>query len=720
MRCNQTRCVFTAVVLATMSATPFAQEASVADQESPAASQATRAGTSGSGFEEVYVTARRVEQRLMDVPLSVTAITAEEIQSRQITSPTDIGRLSPNVNLSGETAGSSTLRVYIRGGGITDGGFILSEPEVALYTNDIYNARLQGALVDFAEIERIEVLRGPQGVLYGRNSSAGAVNIITKVPTREFSGSVQLGFGNWDERRLKGYVSVPLDDNGDWAFSVNGMVRERDGGRQVNPTLGEKVGESEFQGGIADLVYRGDRLDARASVFLMNTDGDGQFAINTIVDNGEIVPISGSYRTTLSPVRSTTETKQYGGALHLSMDYAGGTFKSISGYSKLDDLWLTDFSGGVPGNLLGGDPATMLALFVRESDADHRQFSQEFQAAGGLLDGRLNYIAGLYYFNEKGDQVLSNVIFFAPSTTVYGAETDAYAAYSEFTFDATDKLEFIVGGRYTKEDKSLDASVGVNPAISDDSFSRFTPKLGVSYKLKDDVLLYASYTEGFKAGGYNGLASTATQLATPFGPQVTKAYEIGAKADLGRNFRGGLIGFVNRIDDRQQTVNLLDGGFLIENYDVEIAGIEIEFAWRPISGLQIWGNGALNRGEYLTTDSNIASLIDNDPPSLPDYEFTFGVDYSRPVAGGELRLGSDFNQRDEYFATPDNAAIAHVKSLEFLNAYVAYERGRWDFQVAGKNLLQEEGWFTGFGFSVINPRFMTEPRTILATARYRF
>src|SRR5690606_18450761 len=142
---------------------------------------------------------------------------------------------------------------------------------------------------------------------YGRNSSAGAVNIITKVPTREFSGSVQLGFGNWDERRLKGYVSVPLDDNGDWAFSVNGMVRERDGGRQVNPTLGEKVGESEFQGGIADLVYRGDRLDARASVFLMNTDGDGQFAINTIVDNGEIVPISGSYRTTLSPVRSTTE-----------------------------------------------------------------------------------------------------------------------------------------------------------------------------------------------------------------------------------------------------------------------------------------------------------------------------------------------------------------------------------------------------------------------------
>jgi len=703
-----------------MTTTPFAQESSVAEQESPAVNQATRADVADSGFDEVFVTARRVEQRLMDVPLSVTAITAEEIQSRQITSPADISRLAPNVNLSGETGGSSTLRAFIRGGGITDGGFILSEAEVALYTNDVYNARLQGALVDFAEIERIEVLRGPQGVLYGRNSSAGAVNIITKAPTRDFTGSVQVGFGNWDERRLKGYVSIPLDENGDWAFSVNGMARERDGGRQTNPTLGKEVGESEFQGGIADLVYRGDRLDARASVFFMNTDSDGQFAINTIVDNGEIVPISGSYRTTLSPLQSATDTRQYGGTLHLSLDYAGGTFKSISGYSKLEDRWLIDFSGGVPGNLLGGDPNTMLALFARESDADHWQFSQELQAAGGLLDGRLNYIAGLYYFHEQGDQTLDNVIFFAPSTTIFGAETDAYAAYSEFTFNATNKLEFVVGGRYTKEDKSLDSSVGATPAISDDSFSKFTPKFGVSYKPKDDVLLYASYTEGFKAGGYSGLASTANQLATAFRPQVTKAYEVGAKADLGRTFRAGLIGFVNRIDDRQQTVNLLDGGFLIENYDVEIAGIELEFAWRPISGLQIWGNGALNRGEYLTTDSSIASLIDNDPPSLPDYEFTVGVDYSRQLGNGELRLGGDFNQRDEYFATPDNAAIAYVKGLEYLNAYVGYERGQWDFQVAGKNLLQEEGWFTGFGFSVINPRFMTEPRTILATARYRF
>jgi len=706
--------------MAGVPAQAIAPEAEDQEAEGAVASQADAAATD-DGFEEVVVTAQRVEQRLLDVPVSVTAITSEEIQTRQILAPVDIGRLSPNVKLSGETGGTSTLRAYIRGGGITDGGFILSESEVALYTNDVYNARLQGALVDFAEIERIEVLRGPQGVLYGRNASAGAINIITKAPAREFTGSVEAGIGTWWERRLKGYVSVPLDEAGDWAISAAGMVRARDGGYQYNETLDKKVGEQDFHGGQVDLIYRGNGFEARGNLFYMNSESDGQWAVNTVVrDDGKIVPASGSYRRVGSPYESFTATKQKGGSLHLSVDYAGGTLKSITGYSELDDKWGLDFSGGVPGDWIGEDPDEVFALFTRTSDAEQSQFSQELQAAGGLFDGFLDYVVGLYYFHEKGEQLLDSSVFFAPATTVFNAKTDAYAAYGQFTLNLSDRFQLIAGGRYTKEDKELDGSVAGTPAVAEDSFKRFSPKFGVNYKPNKDILLYASYSEGFKAGGYSGLASTAEQLATPFKPQVTKAYEAGVKADLGRRLRGSLTGFLNKIQDRQQTVNLNDGGFLIENYDVEISGIELEFAWRPVRGLQIWGNGALNWGKYLSTDSSIGSLLENDPPSLPDYEFTIGADYSVPLGDGELKFGGDFNQRDNHFSTADNVPIGWVKKMDSLNAYVSYRTGPWNFQVAGKNLLQQQGWITGFGFSVINPRFMSEPRTVLATARYSF
>lgn len=691
-----------------------------------ALAQSTAPAEQEQGFEDIIVTAQRTDQKLQDVPVSVTAITAEQIETRQILAPTDIARLVPNVKLDAVSGGSAGLKAYIRGGGVTDGGYIMSESEVALYINDIYNARAQGALVDFAEIERIEVVRGPQGVLYGRNASAGAINIITKTPSREFTGTVQAGYGTWNERRIKGYISVPLDESGDWAFSLNGMVRARDGGRQYNATLQKKVGEEDFHGGQFDLAYNGDKIKARLNLFYLNTETDGQWAVNMIPDGqGDLVPLSGSYRTVLSPHESYTKAKQYGGSLRLTFEYPGGALTSTSGYSELKDSWFQDFSGGVYPSMIANPTVidrtqTPIALFDRESISRQWQFSQELQLAGELFDGVVEYVGGLYYFHEEGNQQMDSVTFFAPSSTLFRAQTDAFAGYGQLSFNVTEALQIQVGGRYTQEDKRLNASVTGVPAISQDRWNKFTPKFGVNYKVTPGVMLFATYSEGFKSGGYNGLASTASQLATPFQPQITKAYEGGIKADIGRTLRVNLAAFLNKIQDRQQTVNLGNGGFLIENYDVEIKGVELELAWRPVKGLQIWGNGALNDGKYTSSDALIPSLITNLPPSLPDYEFTVGADYSFDLAGGEASFGADFNKRDKFFSTPDNALIGAVKGMEFLNAYVGYKTGPWAFQIAGKNLLQEIGWQTGFGFSVINPRIMSEPRRILGTVRYNF
>ncbi|KMS56470.1 TonB-denpendent receptor [Novosphingobium barchaimii LL02] len=674
-----------------------------------------------SGFGDIVVSAQRIEQRLQDVPISVTAITAAEIETRQVLAPTDIGRLAPNVNLTAVTGGSAGLTAYIRGGGVTDGGYIMSEPEVALYVNDVYNARMQAALLDFAEIERIEVLRGPQGVLYGRNAAAGAINIITKQPADTLTGNVQVGYGTWNERRVKGYLSVPISKDGKWAFSLNGIVRARDGGRQYNATLDRKVGKEDFQGGQFDLAYKGDAVKARLNLFYVHLKSDGQWASNTVTnDEGKIVPLSGSYRTVLSPFPSYTTVTQKGGSLRLSADYPGGTITSITAYSRLKDSWGEDFSGGVYPSMIGSTGDTPLALFVRESKSKSWQVSQETQVAGALADDLVNYVAGLYFFHEQGDQDMTSTIFFAPSLTRFHAATDAWAGYGQLTFNVTDQLSLVAGGRYTLEDKSLDATLAGTPAVSRDHYKKFTPKFGINFKASPDVLLYGSYTVGFKSGGYNGLASTAAQLASAYRPETTKAWEAGVKADIGRTLRGSLAGFLNKITDRQETVNLNDGGFLVENYNVRIAGIEAELAWRPVTGLQIWGNGSVNWGKYLSTDSVVASVIDNDPPSLPKYQGTIGVDYSMPVGAGTAKIGADAAFRDQYFSTPDNLEVGHVKATQLFNASVGYDVGPWTFQVAGKNLANQTYWTTGFGFSVINPRVMANPRTVLGTVKYSF
>lgn len=683
-----------------------------------AQAQDAPADTSGETLGDIVVTAQRTEQRLQDVPVSVTAIGAEDIERKNIISALDLNRVAPNVQFDTGTGGTSSLKPFIRGGGITDGGYVLSESEVAIYVDDVYQARLAGGAIDMAVLDRIEVLRGPQGVLYGRNSSAGAVNFITKGPGADFNGFVEVGYGTWNERRAKGYISTPLDENGTWRLSANGLVRARDGGMQYNETLDKKVGANNFEGGQVDLAYVGDAVNARLTGFYNNAESDGQYAVNTVLnaDGTDRVPLSGSYRRVLSPVEGYSRAKQYGGRLHMSFEYPGGELRSITGYSRMSEGWLVDFSGGF--RATPTQPA--VAQFVREMTSKQWQFSQETQLAGSFGDA-VDYVAGVYYFHEQATQNALTNTFGAPGTLFYRPKTDSFAGYVQGTVHLTDALSVILAGRYTVDDKDLYGGFNgtfVNVNIVNE---KFTPKLGIDYKITPDVLAYASYSEGFKAGGYNGLANNLNELATPFRPQLTKAYEAGLKTTLlGNTLRLNVAGFWNDIQDRQQTVNAGDGSFLIENYDMRIRGIEGEVSWLVLPGLTIYGNGSLNDGKYTGVDSASATLINNVPPSLPDYQFTVGADYSVQAGPGTLGLGADFRKTDEYYSTPDNSLIGYVQPREILNGYVNYEYGPVTLLVSGKNLTNKVLPQTGFGFATVNPRFVIEPRTILGTIRYKF
>lgn len=680
-----------------------------------------------SMLEEVTVTAQRTAERLQDVPLSVTAFSAETMDRLQINSVLDLTRLTPNVKFDNVTGGTTGLKAYIRGGGITDGGTNTSESEVGVYVDDVYMARVSAAVVDFAEVERIEVMRGPQGVLYGRNTSAGAVNIITRGPTEDFQATAQVGYGTWNERRIKGFVSGPLSADGRWRASMNAMVRGRDGGRQENVTTGKDVGQEDFYGLQGDLAFVGDAFSARLTLSHTDTDSDGQYAVNNLVTgtgaNTVITPRTGSYYKVASPIPSLTKVKQTNATLRLSWEFDGGKVTSITGWSDLDDKWHEEFSGGVPGSLFG--QVGTIALFDRDSVTTQDQLSEELQVSGAALDGKLEYLGGLYYFTEDSTQTIRDVIFFTPSSVVFSPDTTSKAVFGQLTWNFNDQWSAIAGGRYTEDDKDLDAILsGTTLAPVSNQYSKFTPKVGVNYKVTPSILLFASYSEGFKSGGYNGLASTAVQVRTAFQPQYTDAYEVGMKADLlGNTLRVNLSAFQNKISNRQQTLTLANGTFVVENYNADLKGIEAEITWRATDALSLWTSLALNDGKYTAGGSSagaLGSIINNKLPVFPDYTATVGFDWSQSLGNGTLRFGGDYNVRDQYFSTADNSLIGKVEKQDFLSAYVGYDVGKWSFQLAGRNLLQQEGWQTGFGFAVVQPRFAIDPRTVLATARYTF
>lgn len=705
-------------------------QAAAAVPPAGASAPAAQTAKADDGLQTISVTAQRVKQRLQDVSAAISAFSSQAIEQLQIASLADVSRLVPNVKFDPMTGGTTSLKPYIRGGGVADGAMLTSESEVGIYVDDVYRARLSAGMMDFVELDRLEVMRGPQGVLYGRNSSAGAVNIITRAPGEAFDAKLELGLGNFGEKRVKGYLSSPISDDKRWRASLQGMVRSRDSNGQYNVTLKKDVGAEDFQGLQGDLAYDGGDLKARLSAFYLHTDGDGQWAVpNTVSADGKtITPSTGSYRLVASPTESLTNVLQTGTTLRVTKDLPGLRLTSITGFVKLKDHWIEDFSGGVSAALLGMGSGT-LALFNRESHTDHHQVSEELQAAGSFgANDRYSYVAGLYLFNEKGTQQVDSSIFFTPSSVTFNADTTSVALFGQLSAKIDERTTLIAGGRYTSDDKHIDGALGGSPFDQGSRYSRFTPKAGIDYKLDRDTLLYANYSEGFKAGGYNGLASTVAQISQPFLPQYTDAYEAGVKAELlDRRLRVNAALFHNKIRNRQQTLTVSSGTyagqFVVESYNAKLSGLELELAWKPMGGLSLWANGAFNSGKYTSCSTTIAvscSIIDNKLPVFPDYSVTLGIDHERPLGPGRLRVGADYSERDGYYATADNVTIGAIPKQRFLNGYVAYDVGNWTYQLAGKNLLQQEGWQTGFGFSLVQPRFAIPARTVLATARYQF
>jgi iron complex outermembrane recepter protein len=386
--------------------------------QTAAIAQQPGSGARGA-VEEIVVTTQRREASLQDVPVAVSAISEMTLQNRQVTESRDLARLVPSLKMSNNITSPTNLSPSLRGSLQQDASLVVAESPFGIYVDDVYVARLNGNNITLADIERIEVLRGPQGTLYGRNTLAGAIKYVSRTPDQDPWAIVSVGAGNWDQYRASGSVGGPLSEA--WAGSLAAQINHKDN-QFTNIVTGERTGKERNVATRGKLRYMGgDAFDAVLSMSYSDSKNDSlqlvprttpgvpgnctglpastrcQFTSNDLAGipgapfYGVATPTNPTHPPPNTPDPSA-QTKQTILSLNMAYDLGFATVRSITGYVKVEDFFSTDFSG--------------VGLIVGATEIDNDHWSQELQIQGLAFNDRMNYIAGAYYFRETGDQGL--------------------------------------------------------------------------------------------------------------------------------------------------------------------------------------------------------------------------------------------------------------------------------------------------------------------------
>jgi iron complex outermembrane receptor protein len=698
-------------------------------------------------LEEIVVTAERREASLQTVPVAITALSIDAIEKRQVKAAQDLERYTPSLKMRNNITSPTNLSPSLRGSLQQDASLVVAESPFGIYVDDVYLARLNGNNVQLADFERVEVLRGPQGTLYGRNTLAGAIKFITRQPGPDNAWlNAEVGYGRFDAYKASVSAGGPL--SGTVAGSVSLQTNGRNGFWN-NLGTRQRIGDDKNWAGRGKLRYTGsDAFDATVTLSYTDSDNDAlqlvpmttpAVAGNRQYRSRDLVPTFGFYTVNrplqprgAPPMENETrgETQQMIASLNMTYDFGDASLQSITGYVNTDDFFTTDFSG--IGRVMAGTTA----------DAD--QFSQELKFQGAAADDRLNYIAGVYYFHEDGEQAFSWRFITPASTSTIDITTKNVSAFGQADYLITDALKATAGIRYARDKKEFDESivalptilipqnpVALRPVSLRNTYKKWTPKFGLDYTVPtsgavDSMLLYASMARGFKSGGYSAIAIfNLSDARTPYGPETNWTYEAGTKIDLLDNrLRINANFFHARISDLtlNATVNNPDGttSFPVTNAGAAtIQGLEYEISAVPTDGLTLYANGALSSGKFRSLRPGSAAanaptafgIAKAETPQIPDLTITVGFDYGYDFAFGgrdaRFLLGADVYHTDQFVTASTNDFI--LDGYELVNAFVGLELdARWQARFLVKNLTDERIVMTGSrslgGFYAYAPR----------------
>lgn len=668
-----------------------------------------------SGIGEIVVTAQKRSENIQDVPIAISAVGSQFLESRGITSIDGLGSIAPNVKFERAPSNKTISQIAIRGS-VTINPAVTWEPAVGLYLNGVYIAKAQGSIFDVADLERVEILRGPQGTLYGRNALAGAVNLVPKMPSGELGFRGEATYGNFDQRRVR--ASLDLPSFGPFSLKLSGQIQQRDGFIKLTPNpfpqavaagpartgrtndLDGKSGmvqlrfKPEGSNFTADYMFDYSKFDQRPDYAqLVRVNRNGRF--EDIFDpnspgyafGGAFFPLNlyenADRQSTASldanPLYERSRT--YGHALTMALDLGAATIKSITAYRNLK--WQDSLD-------LDGSP---LPVALTQRDTDFYSWSQELQVSGRALNDRLNYVAGVFYYKEKAE-TLGPQSFFGGGASYqsdYGSNTEAFAAFAQLDYKFTDALTLTVGGRYTHERKDIrrffrinfDAANGIFAplvvanipygGVPDATFNKFNPAVTLAYAASQDINVYARFAQGFKSGGFNGETNDfraptaacptgAVELCNPYRPEEVNSYEMGLKT----RFADGRIifnvaAFWNEHKDIQLSVFTAGAGAssIVRNAaQARIRGLEFETVVRPIDALTINASLAFldpKYKRYIDAVNGVDTDVSGNRafPHTPKTTGSLGVDL-RVAEGdwGRFNVGGDFNYVSGYYTFP--------------------------------------------------------------------
>ena len=720
-----------AAALAALPATQLFAQTDPGSEDEANKSEVARLGT-------ITVTARKREESLQEVPIAVTAFSAQKLEDFNVDDLSDLDAQVPNLTIYAARGSSSTVTVYIRGVGQSDPLWGV-DPGVGIYLDDVYIARPQGALLDVFDVERIEVLRGPQGSLYGKNTIGGAIKYISTSLDDEFSGTASLTAGSYNQADAKLSMNVPLGESG-WVARFAGASLSRDGFGE-NVRTGQDVSDKEIVAARFTLGYVGnenfslrftaDMLDDASAVRGARMLSPNRFAPTSL-------PLPGRYdvRNGMPNVNDTT-MEGYG----LTMDFKlndDWSLKSITAQRESDTETNIDF------DTLPNIIADVKAFYSDE------QLSQEFQVnydAGGALTG----VMGLYWFKgEAGGKVLNNFFNAVFGNTNGTVDTDSVAVYGEGTWRFTDQWALTFGGRWTDEEKTVDifnqsftnATFTVPRATVSDledsvSFTNFSPKLSLDYQVTDDTLLYGLFSRGFKSGGFNIRANISAVPASglPFDDETVSTLEFGAKmAFLDQSWFVNAAVFRSDYKDIQLSIfTTVPGsnppvffGDFTNAGSGTAQGAEIEVFGQLSENWLVQGNLGWLDAEY---DTFVSRGIDVSATqkftNAPEFSGAVSLQYIQPLeSGGEVRSRVGYSYQSSVIPTTDLSPLIAQDGYGLFNASVIWQvNDQWKLALQGDNLTDKEYRTTGYNFGAafgIVTGFYGNPRTVSLTATYQW
>jgi iron complex outermembrane receptor protein len=685
---------------------------------------------SGSAaVEEMIVTSERREANLQEVPIAVTGLSETTLENRNVLNVENIGPNVPNLLTTKSSSSPANVRVFMRGLGQSESMMPTAEGTVGMYVDDAYVARTNGSNQKLLDIERVEVLRGPQGTLYGRNTISGAMKFITRKPTDEARLDASASGGAYSENDANTFDAkisgaTPVGDSG-WGLGGAAIYSDQDGymERYSAPgvSTGEKVGDRKFSGGRLQVAYFGsDFFDFDMSVAATQDESDALY-ITPLNPDGTSVT-GGNLYTTLTSQDQFADADQINSNATLAWHFNGFDLKSITSIRDIENNSHIDISG---------QDSWYITTFI-----DTTQISQEIQLLGTAFDDRFDWIAGGFYMNEDSDVDSNNLIAGRfTNQQIYNTKLDSYAVFGQFTWRFTEQLGLTLGGRYTVDDKSFDGSViaaGPPSWVSgttsqSEDWNEFTPKIGLDYQVNDNTLLYAYAANGFQAGGFQARAFSITDLDNTFDPTTVWTYEMGAKLEMiGNRVRLNAAFFHNDYDDLQ--INSLNseagGGTIVQNAaEATVHGFEFELSTNPINGLNLFATLATAWSDYQKLDDAALAgrvALGDRIPGTPELTTSIGGDYGFAVGRGEMSLGADYYHQKKHQPGTSTSPTIQVPNIDLINAYVRYTTPgeSWDFTLYGKNLTAEEYIFTGFSFSSFESGYAADPRQIMLTAQY--